>query len=378
MRQRISNNLKIKIKTVLFITIGWIFIGILNIYYNHLIMLSQEAFEFNDYDLQTALITNVLALVIAGIGGGSIIIFFLKDRLQKMPLGVVIIINMVSFLIIIGLVSILAFIFYYWLFAGDSYFEEGNLWFNLKQFISSYGFLLNLIVWTIVSTTTIVILQINDKYGRGVFLDTLLGKYHTPINEERIFMFLDLNSSTTIAEQLGHKRYFKLLNRFFEDVTKGVIEYKGDIYQYVGDEIVITWKLKDGLENSNCIKCFFEIENIIKNKSYRYLEKYGIIPAFKAGIHCGEVTTGEVGTFKKDIIFTGDVLNTTSRLEDKCNELGVRLLISEDLALQLSERNDYALKVIGDIALKGKQHPVKIYTVSNNNASSIKLAAVGS
>lgn len=348
---------------MLFITIAWVLVGILNVYYNHLIMLSQEAFEYNDYDLETALITNTLALLIAGLGGGSVIIFFLKDRLRKMPLGMVIIVNMVSFVMIIGAVSVLAFMFYYWLFAGDSYFD-GDLWFNLSQFLTSYGFIINLIVWTVVATTTMVILQINDKYGRGVFLDTLLGKYHSPINEERIFMFLDLKSSTSIAEQLGHKQYFKLLNRFFEDVTRGVIENNGDIYQYVGDEIVITWPMQDGLENANCIRCFFEIEAIINRKAYKYMEKYKLKPAFKAAVHGGEVTTGEVGTFKKDIIFTGDVLNTTSRIEDKCNEFGAKLLISEDLVSQLSLDSEFNVKEIGNVALRGKQNPVKVYSVS--------------
>lgn len=363
MRKILSNNTKIKIRTVLFITIGWILIGILNIYYNHLIMLSQEAFEFNDYDLETALITNVVALLIAGVGGGSLIIFFLKDRLRKMPLGMVIIINTISFLVIIALVSTIAFVFYYYILVGESYFD-GDIWFNLTEFVSSYGFLLNLIVWTVVATATIVVLQVNDKYGRGVFLETLLGKYHNPINEERIFMFLDLKSSTTIAEQLGHKKYFKLLNRFFEDVTKGVIENKGDIYQYVGDEVVITWTLEDGLENANCLRCFFEIESIINRRAHKYMEKYRVKPTFKAALHGGEVTTGEVGTFKKDIIFTGDVLNTTSRIEDKCNEYDAKLLVSDALISQLPVNGEFKVQEIGDVELRGKQNPVKVYKVS--------------
>ncbi|GAA0892142.1 hypothetical protein GCM10009122_18210 [Fulvivirga kasyanovii] len=363
MKNILSNNTKIKIRTVLFITIGWILIGILNIYYNHLIMLSQEAFEFNDYDLETALITNVVALLIAGVGGGSLIIFFLKDRLRKMPLGMVIIINTISFLVIIAVVSTIAFVFYYYILVGESYFD-GDLWFNLTEFVSSYGFLLNLIVWTIVATATIVVLQVNDKYGRGVFLETLLGKYHNPINEERIFMFLDLKSSTTIAEQLGHKKYFKLLNRFFEDVTKGVIENKGDIYQYVGDEVVITWSLEDGLENANCIRCFFEIESIINRRAHKYMEKYRVKPTFKAALHGGEVTTGEVGTFKKDIIFTGDVLNTTSRIEDKCNEFNAKLLVSDALVSQLPVNGEFEVQEIGDVELRGKQNLVKVYKVS--------------
>lgn len=363
MKKFISNDLKIKVRTILFITIGWIILGVLNVYYNHLVRLSHEAFEYNDYELQTVLVTNAFAVFIGGLVGGSLMIFFLKDKLRKLPLGLVIIINTFSFLLIIALVSILAFVFYYWLLAGPSYFD-GDLWFNLEQFIFSYGFLLNLIVWTVISTTTMVILQVNDKYGRGVFLDSLLGKYHTPKHEQRIFMFLDLKSSTTIAEQLGHKKYFKLLNRFFEDVTKGVIESKGEIYQYVGDEIVITWKMDEGLENANCVRCFFEIERIINKKAHKYMEKYKLTPTFKAALHGGEVTTGEVGTFKKDIVFTGDVLNTTSRIEDKCNEFEAKLLVSSGLVAQLPLNGEFEATEIGNVELRGKLNPVKVHVVS--------------
>ncbi|MBL3654596.1 adenylate/guanylate cyclase domain-containing protein [Fulvivirga sediminis] len=328
-----------------------------------MLKLSQEAFEFNDYDLETTLYTSILAVTIGGFLGGFAITFFLKDRLRKLPLGLVIIINLLSFIIIISVVSIAAFLFYYWVFIGESYFD-GNLWFNITEFVSSYAFALNVVSWSTISTLTMIILQINDKYGRGVFFETLLGKYHSPINEERIFMFLDLKSSTTIAEKLGHKRYFKLLNRFFEDVTKAIIEREGEIYQYVGDEVVITWKLEYGVSKANCVRCFFDIEDIIQQKAHKYMEKYGVTPSFKAGLHCGEVTTGEVGTFKKDIIFTGDVLNTTSRIESKCNEFNKRLLISGELALLLPLNDDYEVEELGDLDLRGKRKPVKVHSIS--------------
>ena len=365
MSKILSNNSRIKIRTVLLITISWIIVGIIHIYYNHIIKLSQEAFEFNDYDLETALLTNTVALFVAGIGGGSIIIFFLKDRLRKQPLGLVILVNMASFLVLIAVVSTLGFLFYYYILIGKSYFD-GDLWFNLGQFLTSYVFLLNLFFWTVVATFTIVILQVNDKYGRGVLIDTLMGKYHNSIIEDRIFMFLDLKSSTTIAEQLGHKKYFKLLNRFFEDVTKAVVECRGDIYQYVGDEVVITWTMEAGLDQANCIKCFFDIENIISRHAHKYMEKYRVTPTFKAAVHGGEVTTGEVGTFKKDIIFTGDVLNTTARIESKCNDYDAKLLISEALVSRMPDGHHYSFDEIGDVQLKGKSNPVKVYRVSNS------------
>jgi len=55
-----------------------------------------------------------------------------------------------------------------------------------------------------------------------------LGKYHHPVAEERIFMFVDMNSSTTIAENLGHVKYFEMLKEYFVDLSGAVIESPGD------------------------------------------------------------------------------------------------------------------------------------------------------
>ena len=69
----------------------------------------------------------------------------------------------------------------------------------------------------------------------------------------------------------------------------------------------------------------------IERKRKQYQSKYGMVPEFKAGIHCGRVIVTTIGKQKKDIVYHGDVLNTTARIEKKCNELQVKLLVSADL-----------------------------------------------
>ncbi len=53
-------------------------------------------------------------------------------------------------------------------------------------------------------------------------------------------MFLDIKSSTTIAEQLGLENYYSLLNYFFHEISELVRSTKAEIYQYIGDEVVLT------------------------------------------------------------------------------------------------------------------------------------------
>ena len=303
------------------------------------------------YSLGRYFLVKIGTAFLAGIFSGSLLIFFLRRRVRRKPFGLALLIN--GFIISIINFGIIALV--YELFLNIDYRETAFL-------------LRSIILWAIVSTFTIIFLHINDKYGQGIFLRLLLGKYHKPREEERIFMFVDIRSSTTIAEELGHIRFFNLLNDFFRDVTNPIIRCQGEIYQYVGDEIVISWPLHRGIVNANCVQCFYQMQEAIQLKASEYQEKFGLIPQFKAGLHYGEITTGEIGIIKRDIVFSGDVLNTTARIESLCNLYGVKLLISKYLLdkLQLPP-NKFLVKRMGIIELKGKKQKIELFSFEDVN-----------
>ncbi|WNJ18603.1 response regulator [Pontibacter sp. G13] len=211
----------------------------------------------------------------------------------------------------------------------------------------------------------------NDK-----LLDTILSAFkqnahllphsnngtETPEVQEacRIFMFLDIKSSTRIAEELGHVKYFELLNQFFADVSDPIAAHQGEIYQYVGDQVVVTWPLDHGAEEAKCLKCFFAIEDQMAKLSEKYVEKFGLSPTFKAGMHFGDVSQGYIGTLKKERIFSGDVLNTTSRIEGLCNRYSAKLLVSQNLMQELPDDHGFEFQIIGDFVLRGKQQTVSL------------------
>jgi len=209
-------------------------------------------------------------------------------------------------------------------------------------------------------------IRINLLLGEDVLWKFLLGKYRKPTEEHRIFMFLDLRASTTIAEKLGEERYFNFLKDVYEHATSSILYSRGQIYKYVGDEIIISWKTEKGISNARCLMCFFEIQRTLKDETHYFQETYGVIPEFKAGLHYGYVMAGEIGVVKREIAFTGDVLNTTARIQSKCNELGVDILLSKLLLdkLDIQEKeNGYKSKKIGDIVLKGKEQSLVLFTV---------------
>jgi len=213
------------------------------------------------------------------------------------------------------------------------------------------------------------LLLVSRKFGRGNLLKLLFGKYHTPKNEEHIFMFMDLRASTAIAEKLGHNKYSQLLQNCYHDLTDIVINYKASIYQYVGDEVVLTWDMKRGLQNLNCLKAYFAFENKLNSREDFYVKNYDTMPFFKCGLDCGEVTVAEIGEIKREIAYHGDVLNTAARIEKLCNPQNKKMLISEFLEKELPNNlNEFSREYVGEFELKGRMGKLKIYGINYNHS----------
>lgn len=128
--------------------------------------------------------------------------------------------------------------------------------------------------------------------------------------------------------------------------------------------MIVSWKLKDGLKNNNCIECLFAMKRALENHAEKYERKFGILPAFKAGLHFGMVTAGEIGSLKKKIIFTGDVINTSARIQGLCNHFGTNLLVSEDLAKILQLPATYEIRLVRENLLKGRSKIMEIFSIT--------------
>ncbi|CAH0998897.1 hypothetical protein LEM8419_00205 [Neolewinella maritima] len=207
--------------------------------------------------------------------------------------------------------------------------------------------------------------QIGQHLGHANLLNFLTGRYHRPREEARIFLFADMTSSTTIAEQLGHLRYFDLLKDYYDDLSPAITRYLGEVHEYVGDEVVISWTYREGIHADNCLRCFFAMRQELERRRPYYLANYGVAPTFKAGLHCGHVTTGEIGLSKKKIVFTGDVLNATARIMALCGHYNTDLLLSECVVRELSERVRHHTVFLEEQRLRGKAGTVMLYTTED-------------
>ena len=250
--------------------------------------------------------------------------------------------------------------------SGSSFLNR-EIWAKTGVFLLSPLFFNALLQLSFSLFLSLLYSEISANLGHDLLLNFFTGKYHKPLIEKRIFMFLDMKGSTTIAEQLGHVKYFKLLDEYYDLMSEPIINHYGEVYQYIGDEVVVTWEYPQGLNNHNCINCFFEIKQRLGLKHGYFKDQYGVVPDFKAGMHIGEVTTGEIGALKKEVVFVGDVLNTTARIQGMCSEYGTDLIISHNLEMELDEVEMISIDALGELKLKGKQEKIGLYSVGLNS-----------
>lgn len=351
---------KIHLKKILFLICFWEFCTLFIVTYDSAVFeLGNHSTDYNYF--YTLLISIMNCLVGASILGSMEVMWFGKF-FRKKPFGfslfarTFIYLSFILFFISLSTLTIISNEIDKSLLSKDVL----NLLLNT---IITTRFLLQIIYWGICCFLALFIMQVNEKFGQGVLFNFFTGKYHKPIFEDRVFMFMDLKSSTSIAEKLGHQKYSQLIQNCFYDLTDVVTKYDAEIYQYVGDEVVLSWKYHNEFDFEKCLNTFFSFKEKLEEQKDTYLSKFKSHPEFKAGIHYGKVTVAEVGEIKKELAFHGDAINTSSRIQTKCNELKKELLISDSVNQKISDREQFKISFVDNVLLKGKSHPLGLYEV---------------
>lgn len=212
-----------------------------------------------------------------------------------------------------------------------------------------------------ISALATFVFRVRDLMGPRVFTSLLVGRYHRPITEERIFLFLDVVGSTRFAEQHGDLAAQRWLGAIFTALALPVQRSRGSIDDYVGDMALVSWSMDHGLPNAACLRCVFDFFRVIDADAARWQSRFGQVPAFRAAFHCGQVVTAEIGLERRKIAYFGDALNTTSRLEGLAKELGESVVVSGDLLDRLGKvPSDITVTELGVRKIRGRNEPLRI------------------
>lgn len=208
------------------------------------------------------------------------------------------------------------------------------------------------------------IYAIHELLGPKVLLRFLIGRYHRPVREERVFLFLDMVGSTHLTETLGDITFHSMLNDFYVDLTDPILRRRGEIHRYVGDEMVASWPVRDGLRNANCVLVVGEIFKALEERRAFYEDTYGVFPGFRAGLHLGPVVIGEMGSAKKEFVFVGDAVNATARIEQACRSFERNVIASGELIDRLGAPPGVMVEDLGEFEPRGRSQKMRIFSLS--------------
>lgn len=232
-----------------------------------------------------------------------------------------------------------------------------------KDFLTDPRFLLVLERVIILSFIIITYVELENRLGEKFLFDILFQTKEKAVVQDRIFLFMDLNNSTSINEIMGNKQYYDFINTCYYLMSDAVLQSGAEIVKYVGDEVILTWKTDKAGQYFNALVFFDLFKQKLKKQEEIFIKKFNEVPSFKAGMHIGEVVKAEVGYLKKQKDYYGDVMNITARILGRCEDYDTDFLISEEALTFLTSETEINkfYKKIENVQLKGKLEIINLY-----------------
>jgi adenylate cyclase len=185
-----------------------------------------------------------------------------------------------------------------------------------------------------------------------------------PQRRQVTMLFADLQGFTSLCDRLDPALTVTMLNDYFRHMSEAIQRHHGHITELVGDGLLALfgapetnpWQCRDSVLAALDMRAALAAYNAkLRAQSLPEL-RFGI------GIHTGEVIVGVMGAGELNkFTVTGDPINVASRVESLTRELGVDLLITEEIRQGLDER--FQLQPMLPARVKGKPEPIQTYYV---------------
>jgi adenylate cyclase len=214
--------------------------------------------------------------------------------------------------------------------------------------------------WAGFVTSALVSVAINLGFGIANIIgpralkNFVTGRYHSTVEEDRFVLFVDIAGSTGLAEQLGGVGIHRFLDRTFRLLTHTVVDYRGEVLNYVGDEVIVTWPEGIGAIDCRPLQCFVAMRGALAEASRQFEREFGAAPKIRGSLHFGPVIVGEIGDVKRAIVFNGDVMNTGARLEELSRKVDGGFLASRAAMERFTSVPPFAVRDLGRLPIRGR------------------------
>jgi len=182
-------------------------------------------------------------------------------------------------------------------------------------------------------------------------------------------IFVDIRGFTPMSERLQPEEVIEVLNEYLDICTKAVFQWNGTLDKFIGDGVMAFFGAPISLPNHPelAVRAALEMKRQSDILERKCIERFGIGVKFGVGINCGPAVVGNIGSemLRLDYTAIGDTVNLSARLES--NAKPGQILISEEMFNRVGHL--FALEDIGEIKVKGKEKPVRVYSVLGDAGS---------
>jgi adenylate cyclase len=238
--------------------------------------------------------------------------------------------------------------------------QLGELVAGLPLETSGKNFWFGFIYSAVLAVMGNLIFVIANLIGSRALLNFISGRYHAPVEENRFVLFVDIAGSTGLAERLGGIGIHRFLDRTFRLLTVAVVDYRGEVLNYVGDEVIVTWPERSGAIDCRPLRCFVAMRDELLRASGQFEREFGASPRIRGSLHFGPVIIGEIGDIKRAIVFNGDVMNTGARLEEHSRNVEGGFLASRAAMARFSSAPPFAVRDLGQLPIRGRADGIDV------------------
>jgi adenylate cyclase len=225
---------------------------------------------------------------------------------------------------------------------------------------SSQNFWFGFIYSAVISVLMNLVFGVANIIGPRAFLNFITGRYHSPVEENRFVLFVDIAGSTGLAERLGGVGIHRFLDRTFRLLTVAVVDYRGEVLNYIGDEVIVTWGESSGAIECRPLRCFTAMRDALAHASSQFEREFGAVPRIRGSLHFGPVIVGEIGDIKRAIVFNGDVMNTAARLEELSRNVDGGFLASRAAMERFNSAPPFAIRDLGRLPIRGRADGIDV------------------
>ena len=189
------------------------------------------------------------------------------------------------------------------------------------------------------------------------------------VHDSMTVMFTDIRSFTELSEKMSPEENFNFLNSYLRRMTPIVNNQEGFVDKYIGDAVMALFPGK----SDDSLRAAIEMQREIRvYNRHRALKGYQPI-SIGVGIHTGDTMLGVIGHENRmEGTVISDTVNTASRIERLTRKYGVMILISEQTLNSLEHPEDFTVRLLGRVKVKGRTNPFRIYHLLDGYSEDIR------